>query len=92
MLCNTIALRRRAGGEALTPLSAALAERRRYIALFSDLRFILAIPDVPAYFLSRPHLIKQWVLILDSLQAADTQAAQPPCYTNVLTTIPPLHY
>ena len=41
---------------AMCPLFA----RRRYLPLISDLRFVLAIPGVPASLLSQPDLVARW--------------------------------
>ena len=54
---------------AMCPLFA----RRRYLPLISDLRFVLAIPGVPAYLLSQPDLVARWAGQLSRLQLLDSQ-------------------
>ena len=57
------------GVVAMCPLFA----RRRYLPLISDLRFVLAIPGVPAYLLSQPELVERWAGQLSRLQLLDSQ-------------------
>ena len=59
-------------GRSLHPLLA----RRRYLPLVSDMRFVLAIPEVASHLTCTERLVTLWVDLLRSLQGVDRQRRQ----------------